>query len=359
LDRILENQARQTKRELSRPKGLINISEVGKSFFTEQGSVLEDLEAQLKNKHIACLHGKHGLGKTTNAQEFARRQIGNYEFIVFLNAAEKIIETSIIEFADRYVPELQELPLVDRERVQHETKLKLFKSFLEDNQPQQDGKRAWLLIFDNLEKRDHIREYFPKRNHGDILYTCNDDLWIDEKCEVPIREFSQTEAELFLYKTKDERKDASREDIPPETLADIQKILSEYGRLPFVLSKFRNYLSEVRISYAAFFDELKNNEQRYLEAFASSVDYQHKNEVIAFSVSFEKVADFDAGVKDDELISRLAVALLNISAFCFADQIPRNCSKKPYSERLIHRKRPFRRKFYLPKPFGNSKDSIY
>ena len=178
------------------------------------------------------------------------------------------------------------------------------------------------MIFDNLEKRDHIRKYFPNRNNGDILYTCNDDLWIDERCEVEIKEFSQREAELFLYKTSEARKDARHEQIPLETLGDIQKILAEYGRLPFVLSKFRNYLSEIRISYAQFFSELKKNEKRYLEAFDSSNSYQFKNEIIAFSVSFEKINTPDDESEHAELISRLASALLNISAFCFADQIP-------------------------------------
>ena len=273
------------------PNGLINVSEDGKTFFTEQGTVLPDLEAQLKSKHIACLHGKHGLGKTTNAQEFARRQWqkGNYDFIVFLQSAEPIIENSIIDFADKFVPELQRLPLFEREQVNRDVKLKLFKDFLEDAQFRTNGKRAWLLIFDNLEKRGHIRKYFPNRNNGDILYTCNDDLWIDERCEVEIKEFSQREAELFLYKTSEARKDARHEQIPLETRGDIQKILAEYGRLPFVLSKFRNYLSEIRISYAQFFSELKNNEKRYLEAFDSSNSYQFKNEIIAFSVSFEKI----------------------------------------------------------------------
>ena len=247
---------------------------------------------------------------------------GNYDFIVFLQSAEPIIENSIIDFADRYVPELQRLPLFEREQVNRDVKLKLFKDFLEDAQFRTNGKRAWLLIFDNLEKREHIRKYFPNRNNGDILYTCNDDLWIDERCEVEINEFSQREAELFLYKTSEARKDARHEQIPLETRGDIQKILAEYGRLPFVLSKFRNYLSEIRISYAQFFSELKNNEKRYLEAFDSSNSYQFKNEIIAFSVSFEKINTPDDESEHAKLISRLAAALLNISAFCFADQIP-------------------------------------
>ncbi|MEQ1605774.1 MAG: tetratricopeptide repeat protein [Pyrinomonadaceae bacterium] len=318
LIEILERQRNQPK---TKPKGLINISRDGKASFTEQGSVLEDLEAQLKNRHIACLHGKHGLGKTTNALEFARRQAGNYEFIVFLNSADHVIERSIAEFADNFVPVLAELSLLDREQIQSEKKLKLFKAFLEDIHIWQGEKRAWLLIFDNLENRDHIVRYFPDRNNGDVLYTCNDDLWIDNKCEVPIYEFSQSESELFLFTTKDEQRRTKHEDIPPQTLVDIQKILTEYGRLPFVLNKFRNYLCEIRISYAIFYQELRNNEQRYLEA-ASNIDYQYKNEIMAFSVSFERIATPEDDRKDSEIISHLAVAILNISAFCFPDQIP-------------------------------------
>ena len=94
-----------------------------------------------------------------NVQEFARRQVENYQFIAFLNAAEPIIEGSIIDFADKYVPELQALSLFEREQVQRETKLKLFREFLEDNELWQGEKRGWLLIFDNLEKRDHLRKY--------------------------------------------------------------------------------------------------------------------------------------------------------------------------------------------------------
>jgi tetratricopeptide (TPR) repeat protein len=323
-----ELEKRKLISQNSKPKGLINVSKDGKTFFMEQGTVLEDLETQLKSKHIACLHGKHGLGKTTNVQEFARRQTGNYDLIVFLAAAEKILETSIIEFADRHVPDLNKLSLLERQQIKPETKFELFQTFFEDNELWRGEKRGWLLIFDNLESREQIRRYFPNTNNGDILYTCNDDLYLDEKCEVPIREFSPTEAELFLYKRNEQLKDAKHADIPPEALADIRKILHDYGRLPFVVNKFRNYLSQIQISYAAFYEELKNNEKRYFELPASNDTYQYKNEIIAYFTSFEKIKPQENQSEDDRIISRLAVAMLNISAFCFPDQIPEEILKK-------------------------------
>jgi tetratricopeptide (TPR) repeat protein len=319
---VTVNKSNTDKKSSYLPKGLINVSNAGRTFFTEQGTVLEDLETQLRSRHIACLHGKHGLGKTTNAQEFSRRQVGNYELVVFLNAAEKILETSIINFADDNIPELKSLSLFERQKIAPEAKLALFQTFFNDNELWQGEKRGWLLIFDNLESKEQIRKYFPDTNNGDILYTCNDDLYLDVKCEVPISEFSQTEAELFLYKRNIGLKDAKHEEIPAEDLADIRKILNDYGRLPFVVNKFRAYLSEIPISYAAFYQELKNNEQIYFEREASTDLYQYKNEIIAFSTSFEKIKPQENQSNDDQLISRLAVALLEISAFCFPDQIP-------------------------------------
>ncbi len=249
LDKILENQQNQSARQYSKPNGLINISEKGMKFFMEQGTVLKDLEEQLKAEHIACLKGKPGLGKTTNAEEFGRRQVGNYEFVVFFKSAEQIIETEIKDFADRYIPELQTISVVEREKMPFERKLGYFKSFFEDNTLWKGEKRGWLLIFDNVEKKDHLRKYFPTQNNGDILYTCNDDLYLNERCDVPLNEFTQTEAELFLYKRNDALKNAEHQDIPPETLTEIRKILNDFGRLPFVINKFRVYLSEISISY--------------------------------------------------------------------------------------------------------------
>ncbi len=324
---VTVNKNNTGKKSSYLPKGLINVSNAGRTFFTKQGTVLEDLETQLKNRHIACLHGKHGLGKTTNAQEFARRQVENYELIVFINAAEKILETSIINFADDNIPELKSLSLFERQQIAPETKLALFQAFFNDNELWQGEKRGWLLIFDNLETKEQIRKYFPDTNNGDILYTCNDDLYLDEKCEVPIREFSQTEAELFLYKRNIELKDAKHEEIPAEALANIRKILNDYGRLPFVVNKFRAYLSEIPISYAAFYQELKNNERRYFELPASHEKNYYKNEIIAYSTSFEKIKPQENQSRDDQIISRLAVALLEISAFCFPDQIPEEILK--------------------------------
>ncbi|MGC2235063.1 MAG: tetratricopeptide repeat protein [Pyrinomonadaceae bacterium] len=322
-----ELEKRKLISKITKPNGLINVSNAGKTFFTEQGTVLEDLETQLKSRHIACLHGKHGLGKTTNAQEFARRQIGNYELIVFLNAAEKILETSIINFADDNIPELKSLSLFERQQIAPEAKLALFQAFFNNNELWQGEKRGWLLIFDNLESKEQIRKYFPDTNNGDILYTCNDDLYLDEPCEVPINEFSQSEAELFLYKRNIGLKDAKHEEIPAEALTDIRKILNDYGRLPFVVNKFRAYLSEIPVSYAAFYQELKNNEQRYFEREASTDLYQYKNEIIAYSTSFEKIKPQKNQSNDDRIISHLAVTLLEISAFCFPDQIPEEILK--------------------------------
>jgi len=313
---------------ISLPKGLVNVSKDSKEFFTEQGTVLEDLETHLKTSHIACLHGKHGLGKTTNAQEFARRQVENYELIVFLDAAEQVLDTSIVEFADKYIPELQRLSLLELQQIKPDVKFAYFKKFFEDNELWQTEKRGWLLIFDNLESKEQIRKHFPNTNNGNILYTCNDDLYLDAPCEVPINEFSQAEAELFLYKTSSERRNAEHKDISPADLTDIRKILHDYGRLPFVVNKFRVYLSQIPISFGEFYLELKNNEERYLELANENDRYRYKNEIVAYSVSFDKVKPQETENSHNQLVGKLAVALLNISSFCFADMIPEELLKE-------------------------------
>jgi len=323
----IHNYNSPNSQPISLPKGLVNVSKDSKEFFTEQGTVLEDLEKYLKTSHIACLHGKHGLGKTTNAQEFARRQVENYELIVFLDAAEQVLDTSIVEFADKYIPELQRLSLLELQQVKPDVKFAFFKKFFEDNELWQTEKRGWLLIFDNLESKEQIRKHFPNTNNGNILYTCNDDLYLDAPCEVPINEFSQAEAELFLYKTSSERRNAEHKDILPAELTDIRKILHDYGRLPFVVNKFRVYLYEIPISFGEFYLELKNNEERYLELANAYDRYQYKNEIVAFSISFDKVKSQETKNPHDQLIGKLAVALLNISSFCFADMIPEELLK--------------------------------
>jgi tetratricopeptide (TPR) repeat protein len=312
---IEESLRNQANLRFARPQGLINIPHKQNPYFIEQENIFEKIEEQLKTKKIASLHGIHGLGKTTIVVEYAYRVKDRYDFIVFILATEEKLEQEMAYLAERFIEGAKDVP-------DQKAKAEIFKEFLETQE-------NYLVIFDNLESNDQIRNYFPHTYKGDILYTCNKDLYIGESCEVKLDAFSQTEAELFLYRKANADSNAENEDIHAEELSKIQKVISELGKLPIALNIAGAYINKKLLGkvgkanhYDIYVDLLEKNLPRTLQIADINDLILPEPLIAAFTISLEKIKTPNDESENEKIIALLAEAFLNICAFCVPEEIP-------------------------------------
>lgn len=303
-----------------KPQGLINLPREKNDFFVEQSNIFSRLDLELTAHHLAYLHGTHGLGKTTTLVEYAFSRGKDYDFIVYVLATDAAIEAEMARFADEF------LENVSAEDTPAQKALKV-KVYLEENALWAKESKNWLIIFDNLESAARISQYFPKTAKGDCLYACNEKLFIGNDREVNFEQFSQTEAELFVFQKMNDASEAKREDISAESLAEIKKLVARLGRLPLSLNIATAYLVETKISIGDYVGLLKANVQKFLKYKDTHQASQHGTAFEAFLITLDKVSNFKGEDADGETVGKLAENFLNLLIFCAPEDIPEELIK--------------------------------
>ena len=319
LKNILANQQ---KCEIIQPKGFVNPPREPNDFFVEQSDIFARLDEHLGKYHIGYLHGTHGLGKTTTVCEYGFSRANDYKFVFYVLAADNnTIINEMAQLADRYIKG------IGAEDKPEQKALKL-KYFLEENSPWEKESKNWLIVFDNLESKEPIEKYFPKNGKGDILYTCNEKLYVGNDREVDFEEFIQTEAELFLYQKVNEKKDAAHRDIPADELKEIQKVTEILGKIPLSLNIAGSYIRETGVSYDDYVELIKVNINKHLKYKDGHKQHQNETAFDAFSISLDKIKEFDIDDEDGETVAKLAETFLNLCSFCAPEDIPEELIEK-------------------------------
>jgi hypothetical protein len=133
-------------------------------FFTGREALLTYLHEQLnKNQTIAlaqaqAINGLGGIGKTQTAVEYAYRYRHEYRLVLWIRAATR--DTLIADFVT--IANLLKLPEQDEQ--DHTITVAAVKRWLAE----QEG---WLLILDNADDLDVIRDSLPIGSNGHILIT--------------------------------------------------------------------------------------------------------------------------------------------------------------------------------------------
>ena len=320
VKKILENQQNQPKPSKPNPQGLINLPREKNDFFVEQSNIFSRLDLELTAHHLAYLHGTHGLGKTTTLVEYAFSRGKDYDFIVYVLATDAAIEAEMARFADEFLENVsaEDTPALKALKV---------KTYLEENALWTKESKNWLIIFDNLESAARISQYFPKTAKGDCLYACNEKLFIGNDREVNFEQFSQTEAELFVFQKMNDASEAKHEDISAEGLAEINKLVARLGRLPLSLNIATAYLVETKISIGDYVGLLKANVQKFLKYKDMHQASQHGTAFEAFLITLDKVSNFKGEDADGEMVGKLAENFLNLLIFCAPEDIPEELIK--------------------------------
>ena len=299
----------------TKPKGFINSPRQEEEYFVEQGKIFERLDTHLEKYHIGYLHGTHGLGKTTTVIQYGYARKQDYDFVLYILATDAGIENEMAFWADKYVEGVSP-------SAEPHVKAKALKVWLEDETLWVKEDKNWLIIFDNLESVDKLNGYFPITKKGDVLYTCNKDIRRSTKHQLEFEQFTQEEAELFVYRKRNEDEVAKYEDIPKTDLAEIKELTNTLGRLPLALSVASAYMLETKKSYLQYVEMLKANPRKNIKGQIGSGNYQHDTVYDAFLISINEVTTPNSKFEDSEIISKLAETFLNLLIFYAPEDIP-------------------------------------
>ncbi|MFH1036178.1 MAG: FxSxx-COOH system tetratricopeptide repeat protein, partial [Pseudomonadota bacterium] len=159
---------------------------------------------------------------------------------------------------------------------------------------------GWLLVLDNVEKPEDLKNYLPPGDRGHVIITSRHQAWRGVAQPVSVRVWPLDEAKAFLLQRtgSDDQEGA-------------EKLANELGCLPLALEQAGAYVEETGCALAEYLDLLATH-QKDLLARGSSLSGYEKNVASTWLPAF-------AAVRQK---SPAATELLNLCAFLAPDDIP-------------------------------------
>ncbi|MFI6265639.1 FxSxx-COOH system tetratricopeptide repeat protein [Micromonospora sp. NPDC051006] len=158
----------------------------------------EELRAGGNEGTPVALRGGPGIGKTQLAIEYAHRFRGAYDIIWWVQADPP-------QFVDVRVADLgEELGLPRQQTIPEMTRA--VRQRLSRPERRADGgvPEQWLLVFDNVDQYEHVRDYLPQGS-GHVLVTTRNPDWGDLARGVDVEAFQQAESVAHLRSRIGER----------------------------------------------------------------------------------------------------------------------------------------------------------
>lgn len=196
--------------------------------FTGRFADLEQLRSRLRLDRQAvvvqappvALHGGAGVGKTQLAIEYVHRFRSDYDLVWWINASEpQFVDAALIDLGRR-------LNLVTATSVEaaHATLDGLQSGAVTDR---------WLLVYDNAEDPDAIKDFIPTAGPGQVLVTSRNRDWEKTAQTVPVDVFRRAESVSHLR---------SRTSALTRDQAD--QVARALGDLPIAIAAAGAYLAE-------------------------------------------------------------------------------------------------------------------
>jgi tetratricopeptide (TPR) repeat protein len=263
--------------------------------FTGREPLLASLRQRMTGDVTAALlphalQGMGGVGKTQLAIEYAYRFAPDYEVIWWIPADQSaLVRSSLAALAPRLG-----LTGIAPERVEDGVRAVL------DSLRRGDPYRRWLLIFDNADQPEAIRDLLPN-GPGDVLVTSRNHRWQSIVDTVEVDVFTRAESLEFLHRR-----------VPGSADDDSNRLAEELGDLPLALEQAGALQAETGMSVAEYLD-LLNTEARKLLAENPPSDYPMPV-AAAWSLSMARLRDQ----------MPFALELLRRCAFFGPEPIPRD-----------------------------------
>jgi hypothetical protein len=260
--------------------------------FTGREEVLDQLATTLRQNSAAALtqpqaiSGLGGIGKTQTAVEYAFQHRGDYAAIFWVRADTTLeLSRGMVEIAK--VLGLPQANAEEAEAVQATLRWLTHNS-------------DWLLIFDNADDPELVKDFVPPNPAGHVLMTSRaqdfQDLGIIQPVELDV--LSPEEALDFLWERTGCQSDNSTEQTAAAELAE------ELGYLPLALEQAAAYIVTLKARFQDYLTSYRNLALKRLR--------DPESVATTWLLNFQQVAQSSAAAAD----------LLRLSAFLDPDAIP-------------------------------------
>jgi tetratricopeptide (TPR) repeat protein len=269
--------------------------------FTGRSDVLEQLHERLVGTSVAvvapmALHGLGGVGKTQVALEYAHRYMADYDLVWWIPAEQdELINPVLAAMA-------QPLKIPSRESIPETAQA--VKEALRQGRPYE----RWLLIFDNADNPDEVKNFFPG-GPGHIVVTTRNPAWSAVAEPLQIDVFSRQESLDLLQRR-----------VFGLSVADAKQVADKLGDLPLAVEQASAWLAETGMPANEYVDRL---ERQLLAALDLSQPHDYPMTVAAtFRLSFDRLRAQSPG----------AARLLELCAYFSPDPISLSLL---YSDQMI------------------------
>ena len=275
-------------------------------YFTGRETILKSLHAHLTtDKPVALIQtqaisGLGGIGKTQVAIEYAYRFREHYHDILWVAAESREI------LMDSYLTLARLLRLREQEEREQQKVVEAVKRWFREH-------KDWLLILDNVEDLELVREFVPAPRQGAVVFTTRRAETGQIAKAIVLDVMPEEEGTLFLLRrTGHLALEAALETASPHHREAARAIVHIVGGLPLALDQAGAYVAETRCSLSHYLDLFKR-EQKALLHRRGTVPGDHPQSVATtFSLAIEQI----------QRKNEAAIELLTLCTCLAPDAIP-------------------------------------
>src|SRR5579863_445009 len=291
--------------ETLREQPLWTVPYLRNYYFTGRDDVLTRLHEMLlqqKTMAFTVLNGLGGIGKTQTALEYSYRYGDEYNTVLWMHAE------SLQALLSDYLLLAESLQLPERQEADQMRAVKAVVRWL------QHTSQRWLLILDNVENLEQVREFLPTRGSGHILLTTRSQGLGGAMESIELDTLGQQEgAVLLLRRARLLGAGVPLEQASGNERREAEGICELVGGLPLALDQAGAYIEENQC-HLADYRQLYQRRRADLLRRQSRGATRTTSQVVAttWTLSFEQV----------EQINPAAADLLRLCAFLQPDGIP-------------------------------------
>ncbi len=220
------------KSNITKQESPWNIPYERNLLFTGRKDVLEQLYEALKEGKKAALVGLGGIGKTQTAVEFSYRYRHDYNAVLWVKAESR--ESLLSDF----VTIAQLLDLSEKQEKEQRLIFEAAKRWFKDHS-------GWLLIFDNADDLEMVRDFLPSGGKGHILLTTRAHATGRIARRIEVEKMEPDEGALFLlHRAKLLNFHALLEAAPKTNQDTAKEIVQAMDGLPLALDQAGAYIEE-------------------------------------------------------------------------------------------------------------------